>query len=304
MRKHAYYFAWSIALHLALLLLFLLGTSTRSPNRVQKPQPEIIEASVLDEDKVEHEVAKLKQQAKVKQQRLQAAKDKAQKLLQQARRQREQEEQKIRQLAQQRQKEAEQLAQKRAQLKRQQEQEAARLAALKKQRAEAEKKLAEQRKAEQQARLKRQQAEKKRKAEALTRKKAEQARKAELARKKAEQARNAAELARKKAAEEAKLRERAARHMTIRASRAIQQKVNNSWIRPMSSRKGLRCTVRVTLLPSGDVMDVRVVKSSGDTVFDRSAENAVRKASPLPVPKDRSVFNQNFRNFTFVFKPE
>jgi colicin import membrane protein len=51
-------------------------------------------------------------------------------------------------------------------------------------------------------------------------------------------------------------------------------------------------------------MDAVVVNSSGDDIFDRSAENAVRKASPLPVPQDRNLFSQNFRVFTFIFKPE
>jgi colicin import membrane protein len=46
------------------------------------------------------------------------------------------------------------------------------------------------------------------------------------------------------------------------------------------------------------------VSSSGDAVFDRSAENAVRKASPLPVPQDKVLFNKDFRVFAFVFKPE
>ena len=72
----------------------------------------------------------------------------------------------------------------------------------------------------------------------------------------------------------------------------------------MSATQGLKCTIQVKLLPSGEVMDAVVVGSSGDPVFDRSAENAVRKASPLPVPQDRAVFNQSFRVFTFVFKPE
>jgi colicin import membrane protein len=51
-------------------------------------------------------------------------------------------------------------------------------------------------------------------------------------------------------------------------------------------------------------MDADVVRSSGNGVFDRSAENAVRKASPLPVPKDRKLFRRNFRSFTFEFKPQ
>jgi colicin import membrane protein len=66
----------------------------------------------------------------------------------------------------------------------------------------------------------------------------------------------------------------------------------------------LKCTIQVKLLPSGEVMDAVVVSSSGDAVFDRSAENAVRKASPLPVPQDKVLFNKDFRVFAFVFKPE
>jgi colicin import membrane protein len=45
------------------------------------------------------------------------------------------------------------------------------------------------------------------------------------------------------------------------------------------------------------------VESSGDPAFDRSAEAAVRRASPLPLPANRELF-ENFRSFTFVFKPQ
>ncbi len=291
MKKYAYYLAWAIALHLGLLLLFVIGAAPQTET-LQKPEPEIIEAAVLDEDKVIQQVEKLKQKQQARQRQIAEQKQREQRLLEQARRKRLQEERKIRELAEKQKQQA--LA-----LKKQQAEEKARLERLKKQQAEARKKLERQRLAREKAQR---EAEKKRKA-ALARKKAEQQRQAELARKKAEQARQA-ELVRQREAAAAQARAQAVRQMTIRASRAIQQKVNNSWIRPMTSRKGLRCTVRVKLLPSGDVMDVRVLKSSGDPVFDRSAENAVRKASPLPVPKDRAVFNQNFRTFTFVFKPE
>ena len=72
----------------------------------------------------------------------------------------------------------------------------------------------------------------------------------------------------------------------------------------MSATQGLKCTIQVKLLPSGEVIEATVINSSGDVVFDRSAENAVNKASPLPVPQDKALFNDEFRTFTFVFKPE
>jgi hypothetical protein len=49
-------------------------------------------------------------------------------------------------------------------------------------------------------------------------------------------------------------------------------------------------------------MSVVIVESSGNSLFDDSAERAVRKASPLPVPKDPGVFKQ-FRSFSLEFAP-
>ena len=83
----------------------------------------------------------------------------------------------------------------------------------------------------------------------------------------------------------------------------IKNKTEDAWIRPMNAASGLKCVIQVRLLASGDVMDAVVVESSGNSIFDRSAENAVRKASPLPVPQDRALFNQKYRVFKLVFNP-
>ena len=82
----------------------------------------------------------------------------------------------------------------------------------------------------------------------------------------------------------------------------IQEKVQRSWIRPPGSSSGLSCTVEVRLIPSGDVVEAKIVRSSGNPAFDRSVEAAVFKASPLPVPPDREVVEQ-FRLLRFEFKP-
>ena len=83
----------------------------------------------------------------------------------------------------------------------------------------------------------------------------------------------------------------------------IRQKVSRNWARPPGAQTGLQCTVRVRLVPSGDVLQVTVVKTSGDERFDRSVENAVYKASPLPLPEDRDLF-EYFREIEFIFNPE
>jgi colicin import membrane protein len=82
----------------------------------------------------------------------------------------------------------------------------------------------------------------------------------------------------------------------------IQEKVQRSWIRPPSSGSQLSCTVEVRLIPSGEVIDAQIVRSSGNAAFDRSVEAAVFKASPLPVPPDPEVMQQ-FRSLRFEFKP-
>ena len=107
--------------------------------------------------------------------------------------------------------------------------------------------------------------------------------------------------------------EETARQDTARAARAatvvdqykalIRQRVSQSWSRPLGSAKGLKCTVRVSLTPSGGVLAATVVKSSGNPVFDRSVENAVFKAEPLPLPNDPTLFD-NFREIDFIFDPD
>ena len=57
-------------------------------------------------------------------------------------------------------------------------------------------------------------------------------------------------------------------------------------------------------MSDGTVISAEVISSSGDEIFDRSAENAVQKASPLPVPNDKELFTQEFRSFQFLFNPK
>jgi colicin import membrane protein len=167
------------------------------------------------------------------------------------------------------------------------------LADLKKKRSEEAKKkeaLAKQRKAEEQRLAKLKQQEEVRKKEEA-RKKAEAQRKAEQARRKRElQEQLQAEA---KAAQAAEIN----RYIAL-----IRNKVSQSWLRPVGFQKGLKCTVQVNLIPSGDVVNARVTVSSGNPVFDRSVLSAVHKASPLPLPKDPVLLNE-MRVINFEFEP-
>ena len=71
-------------------------------------------------------------------------------------------------------------------------------------------------------------------------------------------------------------------------------------VRSSTARAGLKCEVAVVQLPNGDVVDVRTVTCNGDDAVQRSIENAVRRASPLPLPENRMLFE---RNIPFIFEP-
>ena len=83
----------------------------------------------------------------------------------------------------------------------------------------------------------------------------------------------------------------------------IRQRVSRSWNRPVGVAKGLKCVVSVRLTPTGEVLSANVVRSSGNGLFDRSVENAVYKAAPLPLPEDPALY-ENFREIEFLFNPE
>jgi colicin import membrane protein len=84
----------------------------------------------------------------------------------------------------------------------------------------------------------------------------------------------------------------------------IYQAVRNNWSRPPSARNGMETALLVELVPTGDVVNVTIVKSSGDAAFDRSAESAVRAARRFQVPPESDLFERYFRRFTLLFRPE
>lgn len=84
----------------------------------------------------------------------------------------------------------------------------------------------------------------------------------------------------------------------------IYQRIVDNWSRPPSARNGMEVELRVELVPTGDVVAVTILRSSGNTAFDQSAEAAVRKARRFEVPKESRLFEQRFRRFNLLFRPE
>jgi colicin import membrane protein len=145
---------------------------------------------------------------------------------------------------------------------------------------------------------------------------AEKAREAELEKKK----RAAAEALKQKQAAEAEAKRVAAEQQKARDALAAQQaaaaqreidkymdgirtKVRRFVIVPPSLQGNPEAEVIVTLLPGGEVLDVRISKSSGNTAYDAAVERAIRRAQPFTVPAGEQ-FQRNFRRFTMAFRPD
>lgn len=139
----------------------------------------------------------------------------------------------------------------------------------------------------------------KRTAEARAKKETEERRKAaetglkeQLAREEKERAAAAAE-----AEQSARARSELARYEGL-----IRQKIDRNWVR-QPDWKNMEVVVRVRLAPTGEVIEATIVRASGNAGFDRSVENAVYKASPLPLPEDKGLF-EHFRELDLRFRPE
>ncbi len=64
----------------------------------------------------------------------------------------------------------------------------------------------------------------------------------------------------------------------------------------------VRCLVK--LLPTGEVLSVRVTKSSGDPAYDDAVVRAIEKSSPLPLPNDRDARAAFVPELSFVHRPK
>jgi len=89
----------------------------------------------------------------------------------------------------------------------------------------------------------------------------------------------------------------------------IQQRIIANWTRPLSARRGMEAILSIQLVPTGQVIGVSVLKSSGNDAFDLSAQQAVKKVGRFDKLQELSresprVFEQNFRQFQLVFRPD
>ena len=262
---------WAIIVHVLAFIAIGVSFKSSDPKISAVKQEKVIEAVAIDESKINEEINKLKKADKRKKQNQKRLQDKATK----AKRERRKEEKKLRALK--KKQKAQEVINKNKRIA-----ENKRIAAL-------------QVKREEQERKQKETEEKLNELEKIRLEKAAQLEKEEKQRQE--------KIAQAKRAEQQKRRAKYEQSEVSKFTGLIKSKITRKWIFPASYQKGMKCKILVRLIPSGDVVSVRVIQSSGNSAFDRSVEMAVNKASPLPVPKSSTGLFDHFREVEFLFDP-
>jgi colicin import membrane protein len=271
---------YALALHIIAAALLVFSFSFTEPIKPSHMDISIVNAVTVDKAQVDKELQRLKQEEEQRVEELQKQTEAEKKKAEDLKKQRQEEEKKL--LEAQKKKVQEQKL-------REEEQKKLALLAKEKEELEKQKKLEEEKKAQIEAERK------------LQEKLAEEKRQKEEEEKKRLAAE--AELQKQLDAEAAEAQRQQDLTLQQQIARDIYNKVSRNF-NQTGLPEGLACTLRVRLLPGGDVVDVAVTKSSGNDIFDRRALTAVQKASPLPIPDDNAIFERlNLRDVTFTFKP-
>lgn len=81
----------------------------------------------------------------------------------------------------------------------------------------------------------------------------------------------------------------------------IQGKIRGNLVQPPNLKGNPVAHFMVTQLPTGEVLEVKLRRASGNPQYDDAVERAIRKSSPLPRPNDASVFA---RDLVLTFCPD
>ena len=83
-------------------------------------------------------------------------------------------------------------------------------------------------------------------------------------------------------------------------SNAIRTKVRGNLLRPPGLTGNPEAVFEVDQLPTGEVLAIRLKRSSGVPSLDDAIERAIRRSSPLPLPKETELFE---RTLELKFRP-
>jgi len=122
----------------------------------------------------------------------------------------------------------------------------------------------------------------------------------------AERQRIETEFAEAVAAEQAEINAQEDERVANSYRQLIQQRLSQNWSRPPSARLGMETLIRIRLVPTGRIVGVTILASSGDTAFDRSVEQAALKVEQFIELQgmDAELFERKFRQVDVAFSPE
>jgi hypothetical protein len=87
-------------------------------------------------------------------------------------------------------------------------------------------------------------------------------------------------------------------------SSIIEEQIRAVWKKPIVSEE-LSVELELSLVPTGEILEVNIKRPSGNGAFDRSALIAVAKLGKFEnLSMSAKLFDDNFRNFTLIFKPQ
>jgi colicin import membrane protein len=74
--------------------------------------------------------------------------------------------------------------------------------------------------------------------------------------------------------------------------KAISDKIRRFIVLPPNMQGNPESEFEVIQLPGGEVLDVRLKRASGNSAYDNAVERAIRRAQPLPLPPEPSLFQR------------
>jgi len=270
-KKNPRFLVGAIVVHLFFIVLFGIGFHFKSKQRASTASQKTVEVKMIDERQLKKELAKLKKQD-------------------------DREAKRKKELADKRKAEEKKLKKKQEQRLAEQKKEKQRIALLKKK--EKEKKRKKKKEREQKIKEERLERERKAKEEELDRVRKEK----ELKEKMLAEATLMKKEQEAVALRQAELKKR--QTIIDKYMNLIELKVYQHWIKPPAVSKGLVSELRVKLIPTGEVIDVQLSKSSGDAVYDKSVQTAVKRASPLPLPPAEEGLFDTFRDLRLPMRAD
>ena len=91
----------------------------------------------------------------------------------------------------------------------------------------------------------------------------------------------------------------------IKYSSIIKNQVMDNWKRPSNLNLNLKTEIEIILVPTGEIISSTIIRGSGNDIFDESALSAISRVKSFEgLNMQMNLFDEHFRNFILIFRPE